>query len=207
VTEPVHDDDPRLTDERDTREQRIHVESGVAYGVQGADLHVWGQRMLPARLLGARDEATGYTGSAAELDHLRQWRSSVSPLAVRWLYGPAEAAPAGLVATFASEAAADNWKVLVATLGSVGTAPVAGESQDLGLGAAEGVVLVINDADRWPWNSLALLLSRKLFRRAAGGTRTRILMIGRTLDRWPEIQHKIISSGQPATSTQRLRVP
>ena len=125
------DGDPEQTDAHDTHEQRIRVESGVAYGVLGADLHVWGQgvllylletwrntpstdpeslRRLPGRLLNAR---AGVIGSAAELDQLHQWRGSAPRLAVRWLYGPAEANQTGLAAKFADEAAADNWKVVV----------------------------------------------------------------------------------------------
>jgi hypothetical protein len=208
-----------------THEQRIRLESGVAYGVLGADLHVWGQgvllylletwrntpsadpewlRRLPGRLLNAREGVVGFTGSAAELKQLHQWRGSTPQLAVRWLYGPVAADQTSLAAKFASESAADNWKVVVGTLGP-GTVLPALDNQDLELGAASGVLLVIDDADHWPWNSLALLLSNKLFRRPASGTRTRILMIGRTLDPWPGIQHKLISSGQPATSSQQLR--
>lgn len=210
---------------QNTYDQRIRVESGVAYGVLGADLHVWGRgvllylletwrdtpsadpewlRRLPGRLLNVRDRVAGFTGSAAELNQLREWRGGAPPLAVRWLYGPAEADRSVLAATFASESAADNWKAIVATLGP-GTVMPALEGQDLGLGAAEGVLLVIDDADRWPRTSLALLLSNKLFRRPASGTRTRILMTGRTLDPWQGMQHKLISSGQPAMSSQRLK--
>jgi hypothetical protein len=228
MTGSAADGDPELAYAQNTQEQRIRVESGVAYGVLGADLHVWGQgvllylletwrdapsadpewlRRLSGRLLNARDDVVGFTGSAAELDRLHQWRRSAPQLAVRWLYGPADADAdadrTGLAAKFASESAVDNWKVVVGTLGP-GTVLPALDSQDLAPGAAGGVLLVIDDADHWPWNSLALLLSNKLFRRAAGGMRTRILMIGRTLDPWPAIQHKLISSGRPATSSQRL---
>jgi hypothetical protein len=217
------DRDPAPTAAQTTHEQRIRVESGIAYGVLGADLHVWGQgmllylletwrdtpsadpewlRRLPGRLLTARDGIAGFTGSAAELNQLHQWRGSAPQLAVRWLYGPAEADQTGLAAKFADEAAADNWKVVVATRGP-GTVLPALDRQDLGLGAASGVLLVVDAADHWPWNSLALLLSNKLFRRQASGTRTRILLTGGSLDPWPRIQHKL-SSGQPATSSQRL---
>jgi hypothetical protein len=227
MTGPAAGHDPELPDVQNTYEQRIRIESGVAYGVLGADLHVWGQgvllyllenwrntpsadpewlRMLPGRLLNARDGVAGFTGSAAELNKLHQWRGSAPRLAVRWLYGPAEADQTGLAAKFAGESAADNWKVMVAILGPGTTLPAL-DTQDLGLGTEDGVLLVIDDADQWPWNSLALLLSNKLFRRPASGTRTRILMIGRTLDPWPGIQHKLISSGQPATSSQQLKPP
>jgi len=225
MTGPAADGDSEPADEQSTHKQRIRVESGVAYGVLGADLHVWGQgvplylletwcdtpsadpewlRLLPGRLLNARDGVAGFTGSADELNQLHQWRGSAPRLAVRWLCGAAEADRTGLAAKFASQSAADNWKVVVATRGP-GTVLPALDSQDLELGAAGGILLVVDDAGDWPWTSLALLLSNKLFCRPAAGTGTRILLIGRTLDPWPAIKHKLISSGQPATSSQRLK--
>jgi hypothetical protein len=204
--------------------QNIRVESGVAYGVIGADLHVWGDGVLlyllenwsdalradpgwlselQGRLLNVRDEVAGFTGRAAELSQLHQWRCSGARLAVRWLYGPARTGKTRLGAKFATEAAADNWKVLVATLGPGKVLPVL-HSQDMGLGTAVGVLLIIDNADNWTMSALAGLLSNKLFRRPDGEKRTRILMIGRTLDDWPGIRHELIS-GQPATSSQRIQ--
>jgi hypothetical protein len=203
--------------------QKIGVESGVAYGVIGADLHVWGDGVLlyllenwhdvpgadrdwlselPGRLLKARDEVDGLAGRASELSQLHQWRRSNARLAVRWLYGPAGAGKTRLAAKFATESTADNWKVVVATLWPSKVLPVL-DSQDVGLGTADGVLLIIDNADHWPKSSLARLLSNKLFRRPDGGKRTRILMIGRTLDDWPEVRYKLIS-GQPAISSQGL---
>jgi hypothetical protein len=222
MTGPAADCDPEPMDAQYTYDQRIRVESGVAYGVLGANLHVWGRgvlmylletwpdtpgadpewlRALPGRLLNARDGVAGFTKGAAELNQLHQWRRSAPRLAVRWLYGPAEADNAVLAAKFAGESAADNWKVVVATLGPGTVVPVL-DTQDLGLGAAAGVLLAIDAAGHWPRTSLARLLSNKLFRRPDDGTRTRILMTSRDLEPWPAIQHKVISSGQPAVSSQ-----
>jgi hypothetical protein len=195
----------------------------VAYGVVGADLHVWGEdvllyllenwhdaptadpdwlRALPGRLLNARHEGVGFTGRDTGLRQLRLWRRSDARLAVRWLHGPAGAGRTRLATKFASESAADNWKVVVATLGPGKALPVL-DRQDLGIGTADGVLLLIDCADRWPWSSLALLLSNKLFRRPDGATMTRVLMIGSTLSDWPEIRHQLIS-GQPDLSAQQL---
>jgi hypothetical protein len=207
----------------DGQHQAVRVESGVAYGVIGADLHVWGDRVLlyllenwidapgadpeclselPGRLLNARDEVAGFTGHAAELSQLHQWRRSGALLAVRWLYGSAGTGKTVLAAKFATEATSDNWKVVVATPGPGKTLPVL-DGQDMRLGTAEGVLLIIDNADDWPTNALASLLSNKLFRRPNGEQRTRILMIARTLDDLPELRHKLIGE-QPVTSSQRM---
>lgn len=223
MTGRAADGDPELTDAHSTHEQRIRVENGVAYGVIGANLHVWGDgvllyllenwhdaagadpdwlRELPGRLLNARHEVAGFTGRAAELSQLHQWRRSDARFAVRWLYGPSGTGKTCLAAKFASESAAGNWKVIAATQGTGKVLPVP-DSRDLRPGAAEGVLLIIDQADEWPRSSLAWLLSNKLFRRPDGRTRTRILMISRVLDDWPEIRHKLVSE-QPVTSSQPL---
>jgi hypothetical protein len=159
-------------------------------------------RELPGRLLNARHEVAGFTGRAAELSQLHQWRGSDAGFAVRWLYGASGAGKTCLAAKFASQSAACNWRVIAAALGP-GKALSAPDSQDVRLSAADGVLLIIDNADQWPRSSLAWLLSNKLFRRPDGRTRTRILMISRTLEDWPEVRHKLISE-QPVTSSQAL---
>jgi tetratricopeptide (TPR) repeat protein len=202
--------------------QEIRAESGVAYGVIGADLHVWGDgvplyllenwhaapgadpqwlRELPSRLLNARHEVVDFTGRADELSQLHQWRRGDAGFAVRWLYGPGGSGKSRLAAKFASESADDNWKVITATLGPGTVLPVL-DSQDLRPGKADGVLLIVDYADHWPASYLALLLSNRLFRRRPD-RRTRILMVARTADDWPGIRHKL-SGEQPATSSQLL---
>jgi hypothetical protein len=217
MTGPAAGGDPRYR-------QDTHVESGVAFGVIDADLHVWGGsaplflleawretpdadparlRELPGRLLNVRDEAVEFTGRAAELSQLRQWRQGDTRYAARWLYGPAGTGKTRLAAKFASESAADNWKVVTATLGT-GTALPTPDSTELKVGTADGVLLIVDDASRWPGSCLARLLSDKLFRRRPdGGVRMRILMTGASADAWPGIRNQL-SGEQAATSSQRL---
>jgi hypothetical protein len=186
---------------QDPYEQRIHVENGIAYGVAGADLHVWGDGRPPLFVLeNWRDQAAASTGRTADLDKLHQWRDDDASLAMRWLHGPQGSGKTRLAATFASESSASNWKVLVAASWP-GTAP---EGQDLRLGKADGVLLIVDCADRWPASSLALLLTNALFRRRPDRrTRARVLLIGTAADDWPGLRHKL-SPDQPALSSQRL---
>jgi hypothetical protein len=200
MTGPAADGDPELTDAQDELEQRIHVESGTAYGVIGADLHVWGDGTPLYLLENWRNMATEPTDRASDLDKLHQWRRDDARFAVRWLYGPRGIGKTRLAAAFAAESSAGNWKVIVAVPGP-GTVP---EGQDLRLGEVGGVLLIVDRVDRWPASHLALLLTNALFRqRPDGRTRIRILLIATTADDWPRLRHKL-SGEQPATSSQRL---
>jgi hypothetical protein len=223
MTAPAADGDPGRPDGQSTHAQRIRVAGGAAFGVIGASLHVWGEdtlpyllenwhdartadpdllRELPGRPLNARHEAVCSTGRAAELTQLHRWRRSDPQLAVRWLHGAIGTGKTCLAAKFASESAARNWKIIAATPGSGTVAPVP-DRLDVELGTAEGVLLIVDDTDKWPQSYLASLLSDKLFQRSEGETRTRILMISRSLDDWPAVRHKL-SSQQYATSSQSL---
>jgi hypothetical protein len=216
--------DPERTNAHSTCEQRVHVESGVAYGVIGANLHVWGHgaplyllenwhdapsvdpdwlRELPGRLLSTRAEVARFTGDTAGLSQLHEWRGADARFAVRWLYGDRGAGKTCLAARFACDSAAADWKVIAATRGTGRVLPTL-DRQDLTLGTMEGVLLIIDEADRWPRSNLAWLLTNKLFRRPAGTAKTRILMVSRTLDDWPGIRHELVSE-QPVTSSQRLQ--
>jgi len=126
MTGPAADGDPELRDPQNTHEQRIRVEDAVAYGVIGANFHVWDNgalenwhdassagpgrlRELPGRLLNARQDVAGFTGRAAKLSRLPQWRRDDGRFAVPWLYGFPRAGKTCRAAKFASESTADQW--------------------------------------------------------------------------------------------------
>jgi Tetratricopeptide repeat len=201
--------------------QEIRVESGVGYGVVGADLHVFGDgvplyllenwrdapaadpawlRELPSRMLNARFAVVDFTGRRGELAQLREWRETGSRLGVRWLHGPGGAGKTRLAAQFASESAAENWKVVTATHGPGTLLPML-DSQDLRPGRAAGLLLIVDYADRWPLTHLVMLLSNRLFRQSE--VRTRVLLLARTADDWPRVRAELVSE-QPGTSSQFL---
>ena len=105
--------------------QRVRAESGFAYGVIGADIHVFGDgvpvylllnwqqragrrptwlRELPSRMLNARFAVVGFTGRDAIWPSCTGGRTAGPRLAVRWLHAPGGQGKTRLAAKFAAEA-------------------------------------------------------------------------------------------------------
>jgi hypothetical protein len=116
--------------------QNITAVNGFAYGVIGADLHVFPDRgpvyllaehhptqepdsewllAQPSRMLNARYAVIDFTGRRTERAELTTWLNTGSRLAARWLHAPGGQGKTRLAAEFAFEAAAAGWKVAVAT--------------------------------------------------------------------------------------------
>jgi len=203
--------------------QTVFVESGVGYGVVGADLHVFGDgvplyllanwrqahepdpgwlREMPSRMLNARFAIVGFTGRTAELGELHRWRDGGARLAVRWLHGPAGQGKTRLAARFADESRAEGWKVAIAVHGP-GTVLPSDWQEDLRVDGAVGVLLIVDYADRWPLTHLAWLFSNALLHRP--GTPARILLLARTADSWPAVRAAL--ADHQADTTGQLLAP
>ncbi|MFI5694087.1 tetratricopeptide repeat protein [Kribbella sp. NPDC051586] len=201
--------------------QIVHVESGVGYGVIGADLHVFGDgvplylllswqpgpepdprwlREAPSRMLNARFAVAEFTGRTEELAELRRWRDDSSRMAVRWLHGPAGQGKSRLAAQLMDESRAEGWKVVVAVHGPGAVLPP-GRQEDLRLDAAEGLLLVVDYADRWPLTHLTWLFSNALLHRP--DVPARVLLLARNLDSWPPVR-SALADYQVDTSSQLL---
>ncbi|MEU1182532.1 tetratricopeptide repeat protein [Streptomyces sp. NPDC005820] len=202
-------------------EQRVTATAGFAYGTIGADIHVFGDGTpvyllagwrpspqadaewlseLPSRMLNARFSVVPFTGREAELASLLQWRDNGSRLAVRWLHAPGGQGKTRLAAQFARQSAEAGWQVVTATHGPGAVQPPPG-SQDLRSGAGQGIVLLVDYADRWPLTHLTWLLSNSLLHRP--GVRTRVLMLARTAESWPAVRGAL-ANHQAGTSIQQL---
>ncbi|MFI0975988.1 tetratricopeptide repeat protein [Streptomyces sp. NPDC021093] len=207
--------------QQDHFQRHIHVANGFAYGVIGADIHVFGDgvplylltnwrgatpadpawlRELPSRMLNSRHAVVDFTGRTAELDQLHTWRRERPKLAARWLYGPGGQGKSRLAARFADQAAADGWKVVNATHGPGTVLPPPG-SQDLRPDGSEGLLLIVDYADRWPLSHLTWLFSNNLFH--TPGLPTRLLLLGRTDGTWPALR-AALANHQAGTSQQQL---
>ncbi|MEU9163905.1 hypothetical protein AB0D29_27000 [Streptomyces sp. NPDC048424] len=202
--------------------QHVTAEGGFAYGVVGADLHVYVDglpsyvleewlpppesdsewlRELPSRLLSARHEIVPFTGRTDELAELRAWRGGVGRrLAVRWLHGSGGQGKSRLAAAFARDSAAEGWKV-VRAVHAPGNVLPGGAGGDLRAVGAVGVLLVVDYADHWPLPHLTWLLSNRLLHHP--DLPTRVLLLARSTDQWPAVQAALHDS-QAATSVQAL---
>ena len=202
--------------------QNVIAVEGFAYGVIGADLHVFGNgggplyllsewrspaparedwlRELPSRMLNARRAVVAFTGRDDELRQLRQWRDSDSRLSVRWLHGPGGQGKTRLAGQFATEAAEAGWKVVAAFHGPDADQPEPG-SQDLRLPGARGLLMIVDYAERWQLTNLTWLFKNAMLHQP--GVPTRVLLIARTADSWPRIR-AMLDGYQPHTSSQFL---
>ncbi|GIF51114.1 tetratricopeptide repeat protein [Asanoa ferruginea] len=201
--------------------QDVRADGGFAYAVIGADLNVFADRgptyllrarrpaaavppewllAQPSRLLNAHHAVVGFTGRDAELAALTDWRESGPRLAARWLHAPGGQGKTRLADEFARRSAAAGWKVVDAVPG-VGTILPAASQEDLRLGDAAGVLLVVDYADRWPRSDLTWLFSNALVQHAVP---TRLLLVARSVVPWLSVR-AALDRLQAGTSEQALR--
>ncbi|MFE9773613.1 hypothetical protein ACFYOV_18470 [Streptomyces sp. NPDC005931] len=205
----------------DRTEQYVTATAGFAYGVVGADLHVFGDGTplyvmenwrppaepdaawlseQPSRMLNARLAVVGFTGRERELAALRDWCASRPARAARWLHAPGGQGKTRLAEELARDRAAAGWKVVIATEGPGGVLPPPG-SQDLRTAGSAGLLLLVDYADRWPLASLTWLFSNALLHRT--DIPVRVLLLGRTADIWPALRASL-ANDQVSASSQAL---
>ena len=186
--------------------QLVTVAEGFAYGTVGADIHVtkdqqplyllrnWQPvrrpddrwlRAVPSRLLNAAFRVVDFTARGTELADLHRWLTDGGRLGLRWLHGPGGTGKSRLASRLAADVAADGWKVIIAVHGAGAVLPPPG-SQDLRPGAAPGILLIADYADRWPLADLGWLLANSVLHRDARPVR--ILLLGRTAGIWPAVR-------------------
>ena len=196
--------------------QEVRAENGFAYGVQGADLHVWRDRgpvyvllegyplsappvashvPQPSALLDARFGVVSFTGRGHELDELTAWRDSrEARWSATWLHGPGGQGKSRLAAEVAARSKAAGWKVVSVVQGTGQILPPPG-SQDLRLNEAAGLLAIVDYADRWPSSHLMWLLSNALFQQPVP---TRLLLLGRSVSGWPTVNSELTKYGASA---------
>jgi hypothetical protein len=128
----------------------------------------------PGGLLDARNEVVPFHGRVPELAELARWRDGGPELATVLVHGAAGVGKTRLCAKFASDSQAEGWTVLLARYGEE---PAAAEQDEGG----RGLLLVVDDAERWPWHDLYTLLQEPL-QRAPG--KTRVLLAARFSGWW-----------------------
>ncbi|MGW4895902.1 hypothetical protein ACWEQL_27150 [Kitasatospora sp. NPDC004240] len=201
--------------------QHVTAAGGFAYGVIGADIHVFGDgtplyvlerwrpsprldddwlREQPSRMLNARFAVVGFTGREQELRELREWCTPGPRRAARWLHGPGGQGKTRLAHELAARMTELGWTVATATEGPGGVLPPPG-SQDLRPDGTAGLLLLVDYADRWPLSSLTWLFSNALLHRA--DPPVRILLIARGTDVWPALRASLANE-QVSVSQQPL---
>ncbi len=190
--------------------QTVVAVNGFAYGMIGADLHIflgsgvplyllarWRPpepadrgwlRQLPSRMLDARAAIVSFTGRGGELAELRRWRDGDPPLALRWLYGPGGQGKTRLADRLAAESVQAGWKVIVASLGT-DAHRAEGGPHDLSVDGAAGVLLLVDYGDGWPATSLAWLLANAILSRP--GVPARVLVLARTDAAFPAVSARL----------------
>jgi tetratricopeptide (TPR) repeat protein len=185
--------------------QDVRAVGGFAYGVVGADIHVFGDgtpvylllahpdgvaldsawmRAQPSRLLDARAEVVDFTGRDAEFHALLTWRNSKPDFAVRWLHGEGGQGKTRLAGRLAGDSERAGWLVVDAVHGTDSHPPAAG-SQDLRLDGKAGVLLLVDYADRWSLSDLKWLFGNMLLRQSVPA---RVLLIGRSAGGLPAVR-------------------
>ncbi|MCT2592277.1 tetratricopeptide repeat protein [Streptomyces sp. N2-109] len=153
-------------------------------------------RAQPAGLLQAGHQLVPFTGRAAELEQLAQWRDGPERQSVLLVHGVGGQGKTRLAARFAAASRREGWRVLqaryigdpapVPTEAAAGTAaaPAAGTAPDTAAdgsqGRAAGVLMVVDYAERWPHNHLTEMLTDA----CKQGSRTRVLLIARPSGAW-----------------------
>jgi tetratricopeptide (TPR) repeat protein len=190
--------------------QNVTAVNGFAYGVIGADIHIFGrngtpvyllfahhrvpnsdsrwQRAQPSRMLDARAEVVEFTGRETELAKLAAWRDdSRFDFAARWLHGEGGQGKTRLAARLAADSERIGWKVVDAVHGTE-THPPASGSQDLRRDGAKGVLILIDYADRWPLTDLSWLFNNTLLN---PGIPRRVLLIARSVFEWRSVSNTL----------------
>jgi len=139
----------------------------------------------PSRLLSARYRLVPFAGRHRELDDLAAWRDDSVRLAVRLVHGPGGQGKTRLAARFAALSAAAGWTVWT---GRQDTALIPG-SPPPELAAGQGVLVVVDYAERWPLADLFGLLAD---RRLSADAPVRVVLLARPAGAWwASLSHRL----------------
>ena len=146
-------------------------------------------RRRPSWLLAARNQIVDFTGRTEELDDLSTWRDDPEVgIGVRLVHGPGGQGKTRLATQFAHQTAEAGWTVALARHRSDPTRP-SSHLDPQQLAALEGLLVVVDYAERWPRSDLLDLFQDPLLRQ---GMPTRVLLLARPASQWwASLQHPL----------------
>jgi tetratricopeptide (TPR) repeat protein len=156
-------------------------------------------RQQPSRVLAAESQVVPFAGREQQLARLAFWRDDpASSVSVMLVHGAGGQGKTRLAARFATDCHDAGWTVWAAHHLSDPTAQHVVAPGDPG----QGLVLIVDYADRWPVDDLLLLLNNPLLRLPQ---RARALLIARSAGPWwPSIRHRLGKAGLESSQTMRL---
>jgi tetratricopeptide (TPR) repeat protein len=155
----------------------------AAFGLAAAPPPRMREDQGPSWLLAARHEVVTFAGRTRELRDLRAWRDTAgSRVSVCLVHGPGGQGKTRLAAHFAQESAAAGWTAATALHRSdpMALAAVAGGRQEELRVGRQGLLLVVDYAERWPAGDL---LAAIVDHQATAG-RVRVLLLARPAGIW-----------------------
>lgn len=129
-----------------------------------------------SRLLVAAHQVVPFTGRDQVRERLAAWLDDAAPVSVRLIHGPGGQGKTRLAARVAGDARTAGWAVAAATH----TLGLPGPAAHADVTGGEGLLLVVDYAERWP--SAALLAAINDHARA--GQRLRVLLLARPAGGW-----------------------
>ena len=137
----------------------------------------------PSKLLQAHNELVKFTGRAASMDRLRQWRDELQRFSVLLVHAPGGQGKTRLAQNFARQSVLANWSVYVARHGTDVTSdyPESQSRLPSSNSAHQQTVLIVDYAERWPALDLQMLVTHSSLQPSR---KFRVLLISRSTGRW-----------------------
>jgi Tetratricopeptide repeat len=147
-------------------------------------------RQQPGRLLAAESQVVSFAGRQDELADLAGWRDDPAPgVSVMLVHGPGGQGKTRLAAQFAADSVRDGWTAWAAHQLS----DPAGATVVTPGNCGTDLVVVADNAERWPADDLLLLMQNPLLRHPQ---RARVLLVARASGPWwLPLRHRLGKAG------------
>ncbi|WP_280245781.1 tetratricopeptide repeat protein [Nocardia abscessus] len=158
----------------------------------------------PSLALHPRYAVVPLVGRDTELDELRRWLDTEDRLAVTLIHAEGGHGKTRLAEHLRRNLTGKRW----VTQRVVHTVEDVDESATIDLDAGQGLLLIVDDAHRWPHSTVeALLVNLRALITRTAGIRVRVLLLARTTEAWWPVLATTLRDWGVAESTMPLRPP